>query len=131
MTYVEQSDGKSIGGRDAEDICRYARSIWIDLYSWGMAPKKWGDAPRSVQDQYARDMENKWPVLQLCANSWKVHYLATKNYPQWYKSYHKKACEFNKPDTKGPPPKKRKVEIEDDDADHCQTDPDTDTDSAC
>ena len=95
MTYIEEPDGRAISGRRTAEIREFARSIWRDLYSRGLAPKKWHDAPRRVQDEYAHEMERHWPVLQYCDNQWKAQYLATKTYPQWYKWYHKKMSDAN------------------------------------
>ena len=95
MTYIEEPDGRAISGRRAAEIREFARSIWRDLYSRGLAPQKWRDAPRRVQDEYACEMERHWPVLQYCDNQWKAQYLATKTYPQWYKWYHKKMSDAN------------------------------------
>ena len=95
MTYIEEPDGRAISGRRTAEIREFARSIWRDLYSRGLAPKKWRDAPRRVQDEYAHEMERHWPILQYCDNQWKVQYLTTKTYPQWYKWYHKKMSDAN------------------------------------
>src|SRR5712691_7937196 len=94
-----------------------------------MAPQKWSDASRSLQDEYAHDMEKKWPLLQLCDHHWKAHYLATKNYPQWYKHHHKKMGDDKDTEQMGPPQKKQKTAVDsddnddDDDTGDCQTDP--------
>ena len=44
MLYVENADGTTISGTCAGEIREFARSIWRDFYSRGIAPKKWGDA---------------------------------------------------------------------------------------
>jgi hypothetical protein len=126
--YIEDECGLPIDGGEAGQIRNHARSLWRDLYARQMAPQKWSDATRSVQDQYAREMEKKWPVLRLCADHWKVHYIATKNYPQWYKFYHKKMGKGKDTEPMGPPQKKHKpaVDSDDDDTGDCQTDPELD-----
>ena len=95
----------------------------------GLAPEMWGDAPRSIQDEYAHEMEKKWPVLCYCENHWKDYHLTTKTYPGWYKGYHKKKSTGKGKDIKGKGPalKRRKTTVEDDDAGDCQTDPKTNT----
>jgi hypothetical protein len=60
IIYVEQSDRRSISSKHAEKIRSYARGLWRNLYSRGLAPKKWSDAPLAVQDEYAHDMEARW-----------------------------------------------------------------------
>jgi len=123
--YLEQTNGTPIGGRQAADIRAYARSIWIDFDKRNVAPRKWSHAPRSLQDEYVRDMETQWPVLHYCENHWKVQHIATNNYPQWYKNRHMSSKADNT-ETKGPAQKRRKVE-DNDTGDH-EADPDTDTD---
>lgn len=119
-------DGKSISSREAAKIRAFPRSLWKYFYTRGLAPRKWSNAPRSVQDKYNYKME-KWPVLQLCSDNWKAFHLATKTYLQWYKLYHRKIKGFGKAVAKGPPPKKCKVDIEENDTDQPGSDPDTDT----
>ena len=129
MTYIEHSDGTAINGRLAAKIRRYARSIWMDFYPRDMAPDKWGDVRRKPLDEFTREMEKKFPVLRYCEDHWKVNYVATKNYPQWYKSYHQKmlVLKGKKKETNEPPQKKRRTRIKDDDDSHCQSDSETDT----
>jgi len=129
MLFIEQSDGRAVSGMHAGDIRYFARSLWKDLYARGLAPETWGDAPRSIQDEYAHKMEKKWPILHYCENHWKVHHLTTKMYPGWYKGYHKKKSTGKGKDIKGKGPalKRRKTMVEDDDTGNCQTNPETDT----
>jgi hypothetical protein len=55
-----------------------------------MAPSKWYNMSREVLDQYVLNIENRWPVLHLYDNHWKVNAIMTSIYSQWYKRYHKK-----------------------------------------
>lgn len=127
-TFIEKEDGEPVSGSDAASMRAYARSLWKDFYARGIAPKTWGDAMRSVEAEYERDMERRWTELQFCSNHWKVHQIAKLNYPQWYKYYHKKMSR-GKETKQGPPQKKLKsaVASDDDDTGDCQTDPGTDT----
>jgi hypothetical protein len=84
------------------------RSLWSDFDKRGVAPKKWSNALRSLQDEYVRDMEIRWEVLRFCEDHWKVHQLATSNYPQWYKTHI--SSKPGDDDTKGPAKKKWKVD---------------------
>jgi len=128
MMYIEHPNGTSINGRLAAEICEYARSIWRDLYSRRLAPEKWRDALRKVQDQYTHEMEKRWPILCYCKNHWKAHYLTTKNYPQWYKVYNRKMIVKGKKNkTNEPAQKKRRTMIEDDDPSNSQSDSETGT----
>lgn len=125
-TYIEESDGTPIPGLRAAEIREFARSIWKGLYSRGLAPPKWRDATLRVQDEYTAEMERRWPVLGYCENHWKVRYLATKNYPQWYGKYEEKMKKAKNNQTDEPPLKKPKNMIEDDDTGNCQSDVETD-----
>jgi hypothetical protein len=55
-----------------------------------MAPEKWGDMTMSVKQDYIRDMELKWGILQYCENHWKANAIATLIYSQWYHTYNKR-----------------------------------------
>jgi len=74
---------------------------------------KWHDASR-IKDEYAYDMEMHWPVLHYCDNHWKAHKIATQNYPQWYKNYHKKKLKVEEKNSDEPAQKKHRTVIEDD-----------------
>lgn len=39
MKYIQQPDRSLISGVQAKAIRKHARSIWIDLYARGLAPK--------------------------------------------------------------------------------------------
>jgi len=121
-TYLEQSDGTPLSGKKVGAIRAYARSIWVDLYTRGMAPKKWSNASRRVHDEYVLEMENRWPILRYCQDHWKAHLITTKNYSQWYIPYDKRTREDNEKETKGPAPKKLKMMTEDDYTGVSQTD---------
>lgn len=119
-----------ISGTHAADIREYARSLWRGFDTRGLAPKMWSKALRSVEDECIRDMENQWPVLWYCENHWKANYIATKNYPLWYKTHHKDSSEADDIEAKEPLQKKCKTTmIEDDNAGDCQMEPETDMDS--
>jgi hypothetical protein len=125
--YLEEHNGMPVTGTKAAKIREYARSIWIDFDARGVAPRKWSHAPRSVQDEYVRDMENQWPILQYCEDHWKVHHLATNSYPQWYKSHHV-SKKVDNTETKGPAQKRRKVEDDDTGDRASEADSETNTD---
>ena len=63
IKYIQQPDGSLISGVQAKAIRKHARSIWIDLYTRGLAPKMWSKVPRSVEDKYVHEMEEQWPIL--------------------------------------------------------------------
>ena len=96
----------------------YIQEVW--------PPPKWRDATLRVQDEYTAEMERRWPVLRYCENHWKVRYLATKNYPQWYGKYEEKMKKAKNNQTDELPLKKPKNMIEDNDTGNCQSDVETD-----
>ena len=122
MQFIEEADGQPISSMQAEDIQKFARSIWTDLLSRGLAPKTWGKASRKVHDEYKCKMETQWPILRYCSNHWKTHHIATKNYSQWY-GCHK----TNETEAKAPAEKKRKTTIGDDNTGNYQTNSDPET----
>ena len=123
--FIEHSNGKPITGTQAAEIREYARSLWKDLYISGLAPRTWGEAPRSIQDKYSREMEKQWEVLRYCENSWKAQHLATKTYSQWYTSFHRKMTRRQLVDakTKEPARKKHKTSTKEDDHGDFHSDP--------
>lgn len=87
MLYIEDATGSPIDGNIASGMRDFARCIWRSLYERGIAPETWGQATKEVRDEYSREMESEYPVLQLCDNHWKSHALATAIYSQWYRTY--------------------------------------------
>ena len=90
MLYIENADGSPIDGALASSIREFARLIWREFHSQGIAPEKWGDAPRDVRDRYCYEMETAFVVLRYCEDHWKAHAVATAIYSQWYHVFNKK-----------------------------------------
>jgi hypothetical protein len=90
MLYIENADGSPVDGTLAGSIREFARSIWREFHAQGIAPGRWGDAPREVRDKYCHEMESAFIVLRYCANHWKAHAMATSIYSQWYHKFDKK-----------------------------------------
>jgi hypothetical protein len=83
--YIENVDGTPVDGSVVTAMREDARSIWESFSRRDIAPRKWGKATMEVRDEYVRVMETKWPMLRYCENHWKVHAIATINYPAWYR----------------------------------------------
>jgi hypothetical protein len=52
MTYLEDTNGEPIDGRQAADIREFARKIWACFYNEEIALTKWGNAEKNVEDRY-------------------------------------------------------------------------------
>ena len=102
MMYIQELDRRPITGKDAEQIREFARSLWKEFYKRNIAPKKWSEVPIGLLKEYMQEIEHQWPVLGYCNNYWKSHYLATKNYLQWFKAYDKRPSEASNIKTEGP-----------------------------
>ena len=126
MTFLEEADGTAIGGLLAGEIRRTARTVWRGLYKRDLAPKKWSNALSAALDEYTREMETRWPILRYCSNHWKALHIATKNYSQWYKTYHNKMGVAHNTETTEPAHKKRRTATEDDDTSEHEAHPETD-----
>jgi len=61
-------------------IQKTTRSIWIELFKYGKALSKWGQASREAKDKYINRIEKKWPILHFCKDHWKAVQIATSNY---------------------------------------------------
>jgi len=126
MKYIQQPDRSLITGAQAKAIRRHARSIWINLFTRGLALKTWSRMPRSIEDKYVCEMEEQWPILWYCKNHWKVNYLVTQNYPIWHKTHQKNLGKDNNTETKGPTQKRHRTTTEGNDTGDSQIDPKTD-----
>ena len=90
MQFVEYANGTPVSGTLVHDIWSFAKSIWQGFYGQGMTPEIWGSMLRAVEDEYICEMETKWPMLCCCDNHWKVNFLVTQTYFQWYCQYDNK-----------------------------------------
>jgi len=84
MQYVVDKDGTPVTGYQATQMRQVARSIWTQLASAGIAPRKWmTDIPLTVADTYRKEMQTRFPELALCENGWKADQIAIDYYPSW------------------------------------------------
>ena len=109
LLFVEDITGTPVDGLLACKIRDHARSIWVSLYSRGMAPQTWGSAPIESKDEYYYEMEYKYPCLRYCEDHWKAHHVGQTAYSQWYRTYDKNMKAAAKREAK-----KRKIEDADD-----------------
>jgi len=116
MQFIEYANGTPVSGTLAHDIRSFAKSIWQGFYNRGMTPETWGSMSRAVEDEYICKMETKWPMLCYCDNHWKVNFLATQTYSQWYCQYDDKMKKLKanaaKPGGDKPAVKKHRITTE-------------------
>lgn len=90
MLYIEDAAGSPVDGTVAGAIRDFARSIWRNLYSQGIAPDRWGDASKEIRDKYYHEMESAFMPLRYCNNHWKAQMIVTSIYSQWHHTFGKK-----------------------------------------
>jgi hypothetical protein len=89
MQYVEDENGLVIDGFCVKMILSASHQLFFQLREVKRHPKTWGAAGTETLWAYCEEMEQKFPELALCADSWKSKYIATQNYPSWYNSHSK------------------------------------------
>jgi hypothetical protein len=89
MRYVEDEHGVPIDGFRVKTILGAAHQLFFQLWEVKRHPKTWGAAGTETLQAYCQEMEQQFPELALCTNSWKSKYIATQNYPSWYNSHGK------------------------------------------
>src|ERR1700728_2315928 len=89
MQYVEDKNGVVIDGFRVKMILGASQQLFFQLQGVKRHPKTWGAAGTETLQAYCEEMEQKFPKLALCADSWKSKYIATQNYSSWYNSHGK------------------------------------------
>jgi hypothetical protein len=89
MRFVEDKHGVIIDGFHVKAILGGAHQMFFQLRDLKKHPKTWGAAGTEVLRAYCQEMEQQYPVLALCADSWKAKYVATQNYSSWYNTHGK------------------------------------------
>jgi hypothetical protein len=98
MRYVEDEHGAVISGFRVKTILGAAHQLFFQLREVGRHPKTWGSTGTETLRAYCQEMEQQFPELALCADSWKSKYIATQNYPSWYNSHGKPTFKVEVPD---------------------------------
>ncbi|KAG8216466.1 hypothetical protein J3R82DRAFT_6573 [Butyriboletus roseoflavus] len=86
-SFLEGEDGEQLDTKTVSLIRDSMRLAWNDLATQKRAPFTWGRATASVHDYFHSYMEDKWPILRLCNNGWKLDELASVTYPGYKRSY--------------------------------------------
>jgi hypothetical protein len=87
MQYVEDKNGMVVDGFRVKMILGASHQLFFQLREVKRHPKTWGAAGMETLRAYCEEMEQKFPELALCADSWKSKYIATQNYSSWYNSH--------------------------------------------
>jgi len=98
--FVETEDGEIVSGDRMADMCKYARILWDIFQDEGIAPPKWGEASAHLRQRYHRLMCDEFPELRFCDKNWKADYIATLNYPLWYRYWVAQSLNIRKQKTK-------------------------------
>ncbi|KAH0826154.1 hypothetical protein J3R83DRAFT_5572 [Lanmaoa asiatica] len=86
-SFLEGENGEQLDIKTVGLIRDNMRLAWNDLAAQKRAPFTWGRATASVHDYFHLYMEDKWPILKLCNNRWKLDELASITYPGYKRSY--------------------------------------------
>ncbi|KAG2336786.1 hypothetical protein BDR05DRAFT_1005571 [Suillus weaverae] len=81
--FLKNTDGKLIEKSEISCITKSLQSCWAALKQENQAPNTWGKAGNKILDEVAEEMAHLHPILALCKNWWKVHAIATEQYPLW------------------------------------------------
>ena len=87
MQYVEDKNSMVIDGFCVKIILGASHQLFFQLREVKRHPKTWGAAGTETLRAYCEEMEQKFPKLALCADSWKSKYITTQNYSSWYNSH--------------------------------------------
>jgi len=80
MDYIEDENGVVVNGDTAKQIRGLARSILIEIDSVDSMklPPSWSSIGITERTYFVKQMYEHYPILGLCDNDWKVHYLASR-----------------------------------------------------
>ncbi|KAJ7476448.1 hypothetical protein FB451DRAFT_1243251 [Mycena latifolia] len=86
MQYVTNAEGTMIDGYRATAIRARASQLFLQLADKNMAPTTWMKGGIELHSSFSAEICDHFPEMGLCANDWKVRYMAKKMYPSWYKA---------------------------------------------
>ncbi|KAJ6606746.1 hypothetical protein B0H10DRAFT_2439970 [Mycena sp. CBHHK59/15] len=87
MLYVTDAQGNVIDGFRATSIRQLAIKLFNRLADRGLAPASWNRGGIDLQRSFSAEICEKFPEMGLCADDWKVQYMATKMYSSWHTGY--------------------------------------------
>ena len=79
-SFLEGTNGNQLDTQAVNLICDSMRLAWNDLIEQKHAPSTWKQATAAAHQSFYSYMEDKWPLLKLCNNRWKLDKLASITY---------------------------------------------------
>ncbi|KAJ6549877.1 hypothetical protein B0H19DRAFT_1159945 [Mycena capillaripes] len=98
MRYVSDRSGAIINGYRATKIMNRFTKLFNEMGLSGTAPAAWTKGSIELQKVFRADICQNYPEMELCADDWKVQYLAKKMYPGWSKTYKESGVVKSEPD---------------------------------
>ncbi|KAJ6476626.1 hypothetical protein DFH09DRAFT_1379490 [Mycena vulgaris] len=87
LQFVTDAEGNVIDGYRATQIRGVSAKLFLRLAETGIAPATWSKGSIDLQRNFSQELCGQFPEMGLCANDWKVQYMATKMYSSWHRSY--------------------------------------------
>ncbi|KAJ7763532.1 hypothetical protein DFH07DRAFT_956343 [Mycena maculata] len=87
MKYVTTADGEVINGYRATDIRTLVNGLFARMGDAGLAPATWMKGSLELQRNFSAEICAQYPEMGLCAEDWKVQYMAKKMYSSWCLSW--------------------------------------------
>ncbi|EKM50480.1 uncharacterized protein PHACADRAFT_263802 [Phanerochaete carnosa HHB-10118-sp] len=82
--FLQDENGNLISPERLDEMRRFAREIFAEMASRKTAPLHWeSNVLANERSDFCRRMENAFPELRLCENSWKANEVAILIYPGW------------------------------------------------
>lgn len=79
--FLEGENGEQLNLKTISLIRDSMRLAWNNLAAQKCTPFTWRHTTASVHNFFHSYMEDKWPILRLCNNGWKLDKLASVTYP--------------------------------------------------
>ncbi|EPQ49927.1 hypothetical protein GLOTRDRAFT_134449 [Gloeophyllum trabeum ATCC 11539] len=88
LLFVVDEEGVPLDGYRADEMRKYALSIFQSLREAGKAPQSWAKKGSSdVKQRYYDEMYRQFPELGLCEGNWKAEKLAIQTYFGFHKNH--------------------------------------------
>jgi hypothetical protein len=86
VLFCEDAHGKIMAKGEIRAVRSSVKAYFEFLWTGGIAPSCWGDAPLDLRIDFVRRMEEEYGWLRYCHRHWKSEQLFMNYYPQWYKT---------------------------------------------
>ncbi|KAJ8588648.1 hypothetical protein M405DRAFT_882040 [Rhizopogon salebrosus TDB-379] len=81
--FLEDMNGQPLSREKKSAILITMRDLWRGFKIQNKAPRTWRKSDPSIQETFRKEMYSKHPELALCADNWKIDFVATERYPSW------------------------------------------------